>query len=713
MYNAANKIIIFMVVFLFSCSTTKNKNNVAQQPFPGQIVDSATIPDKISKFDGKDALTKKELHELALKKTEAKFESLVELSKKSGPEAVRFISSDLYIKAVDASYRGDSWTSAFLLKFVVKLNPEEVFIKKKYAIELIRVGRMDEAKVILEETFKLTGNTDESIGLILGGIYSTIEEEDKSKEVYSKVLKYHPSSEEACIFLAKSYAKDKKYNKSFKVLKGCFRNDPKKAIFPYYIGKIAYERGHKKTARKYFKEALKVDNDYYQAVLAIGILYEEDEKLELALGVYKSFLKKSPANYAILSKLVKTLFALGKFKQIIPYAEVLSSIDPSDLNLKVKLGILYTDDKRFDDAKGVFKEILQEVPDSDKVLYYLGALHQETGEVEQAISYFTRIPSESVLFHEGHIKIGDMLLGKAINDHDKGITEGIDRFTKYIVDTSAKYPNIKLDLYITLAGFYERQLDFKRAIETINGLSQEKDYNYDHVQYLASLYEKDNQRPKAISIIEGVIEKDPDSFDAKYYLASLYEKSQRSAEAIVLVETILVKDPENSDASYYLASLYEKNKERKKAIDVMEKVLKKNSKNADALNFIGYTLLEGEKSYKKAYQYIKKAVKLKPNDGYIRDSLGWYYYKIGSYKKALRELKKAWELVKTDVVINKHLALIYYKLNKFDQSNEFFAEALKNCKKDSEKIDILKTMEGMQNIRLPASIEEKPKLQEK
>lgn len=75
---------------------------------------------------------------------------------------------------------------------------------------------------------------------------------------------------------------------------------------------------------------------------------------------------------------------------------------------------------------------------------------------------------------------------------------------------------------------------------------------------------------------------------------------------------------------------------------------------------------------------------MKPDDGYIRDSLGWYHYKMGNFDQALREVKKAWELVKTDVVITKHLAVVYQALKQYRMA-KYYVEALKHCKLESER----------------------------
>ena len=48
------------------------------------------------------------------------------------------------------------------------------------------------------------------------------------------------------------------------------------------------------------------------------------------------------------------------------------------------------------------------------------------------------------------------------------------------------------------------------------------------------------------------------------------------------------------------------------------------------LNYLGYTWVDQSQNLKTAMDYIRKAVKLKPDDGYYIDSLGWAYYRLGN-----------------------------------------------------------------------------------
>jgi Flp pilus assembly protein TadD len=61
---------------------------------------------------------------------------------------------------------------------------------------------------------------------------------------------------------------------------------------------------------------------------------------------------------------------------------------------------------------------------------------------------------------------------------------------------------------------------------------------------------------------------------------------------------------------------------------------------------------------------IKRAVALRPDDGYIVDSLGWAYYRLARYEEAVTELERAVELKPDDPVINDHLGDAYWKVGR-------------------------------------------------
>jgi tetratricopeptide (TPR) repeat protein len=550
---------------------------------------------------------------------------------KGNSEDIEYLAGDIFIKASDSSVRGDSELASYLYQNLLRLKPNDAYLMRKYAVELIRLGKLEPAKGLMQKVVSLQSYSDESSALLLGGVLTALDDVSGSKYVYQQTLKAHPLSEESCIFLAKIEASEKNYTKAHSLLKKCDSKNKTKGIFSYYRGKVYLQQGKNKSARTFFKRASSKEEGFYQGTLALGLMKEEKNKKKQAVLIYKKFLKKNPQSYPILSRLVQLMFSIEDYSGIIGYAEQLSALDQSDLNLKVKLGILYSDQKRFDDAIGTFKEILTVVPNSDKVLYYLGSLYQEIDRSQLAIEAFSKIDDQSSLYMDSSMQIAQILRALVLANR----SQWSGRYVAFLEERKDKAAELKLELSLLLADHFEETRDYGRAIASLESVRQEKGYGEGH----------------------------------DYYLASLFEKIKRNDKARSIIENILINDPDN----------------------------------AHALNFIGYSLLEEGKDLGKALSYIKKALSLNPKDGYIRDSLAWYFYKTGQFKEALAEIQKAWSYVKDDMIINKHMAMIYVSLQDYQMAKKFYSKALLYCKVATERKKIQKALDVLVEDRLPAS----------
>jgi Tfp pilus assembly protein PilF len=117
-------------------------------------------------------------------------------------------------------------------------------------------------------------------------------------------------------------------------------------------------------------------------------------------------------------------------------------------------------------------------------------------------------------------------------------------------------------------------------------------------------------------------------------------------------------------------------------MEAMRKVISLDPKHANALNYLGYTYADLGRNLDEAERLIKEALKYKPNDGYITDSLGWVYYKKGEFDKALIYLKKAVELVPDDPIMLEHMGDAYLKLNDRQNALKYYKKSLEVKEKD-------------------------------
>ncbi len=120
-------------------------------------------------------------------------------------------------------------------------------------------------------------------------------------------------------------------------------------------------------------------------------------------------------------------------------------------------------------------------------------------------------------------------------------------------------------------------------------------------------------------------------------------------------------DPDQAELYFRLGALLDKLGQKRESIQQLKTALKLDPFHALALNYLGYTYAERGTNLDEAEDLIKRALKVRPNDGYIIDSLGWVYFKKKKYDEALVELEKAWKLVPNDPVIGEHLGDVYFK----------------------------------------------------
>jgi pentatricopeptide repeat protein len=112
-------------------------------------------------------------------------------------------------------------------------------------------------------------------------------------------------------------------------------------------------------------------------------------------------------------------------------------------------------------------------------------------------------------------------------------------------------------------------------------------------------------------------------------------------------------------------------------VNQMKEILRLEPDHADAMNYLGYSYADRGIHLDDALKLVQKAMTLKPNMGYITDSLGWVYFKLGQYEKASVELEKANQLTPDDPIITEHLADSYSKLHRVEKAIELYEKALK------------------------------------
>jgi tetratricopeptide (TPR) repeat protein len=245
---------------------------------------------------------------------------------------------------------------------------------------------------------------------------------------------------------------------------------------------------------------------------------------------------------------------------------------------------------------------------------------------------------------------------------------------------------------------------------------------------LADLYESVKKPQMAIKVYERMPASSPLRRNAQIQLAINLDAADRSDEAIKILRNITAEDPKDLEALmalgnvergrkkftdcaqsysrgidalppttdkntwiyyYYRGICEERSKQWSKAEADMRKALELQPEQPHVLNYLGYSWIDQGINLDEGMKMIKRAVDQRPDDGYIVDSLGWAYYRIGNYEDAVKNLERAIDLKPEDPTINDHLGDAYWRVGRTLEAKFQWAHArdLKPEPEDLPKIE--------------------------
>lgn len=101
-----------------------------------------------------------------------------------------------------------------------------------------------------------------------------------------------------------------------------------------------------------------------------------------------------------------------------------------------------------------------------------------------------------------------------------------------------------------------------------------------------------------------------------------------------------------------------------------------NPDQPQVLNYLGYSMVEQQRNLDEALDMIERAVAASPDSGYIVDSLGWVFYRLGRYEEAAEQMERAVELLAVDPVVNDHLGDVYWAVGRHREAEFQWSRAL-------------------------------------
>jgi len=189
-----------------------------------------------------------------------------------------------------------------------------------------------------------------------------------------------------------------------------------------------------------------------------------------------------------------------------------------------------------------------------------------------------------------------------------------------------------------------------------------------------------DRNDEAKAQLRALIDADPNDFRGYLALGGVHSSLKEFDEAAdvyaAAIEQLDLDEPRFWQVHYRLGIAYERTDRWPEAERVFKHTLTLVPDQPDVLNYLGYSWIDMNMNLDEGIEMIRTAVAQRPRDGYIVDSLGWAYYRLGEFEKAVEQLETATELRPRDMIINDHLGDAYWRVGRQLEATYQWSRAL-------------------------------------
>ena len=345
----------------------------------------------------------------------------------------------------------------------------------------------------------------------------------------------------------------------------------------------------------------------------------------------------------------------------------------------------------------VYQEILELHPDNHATLLALADALLDLERVDEAVEVLERLER----LHPGDLR---SILRLGFLEFEQRNYDAAARRFEHALSVNPDHHEVRYFLGVVR----RRQRLTEEALAAFERIPISHERYAEARTQIASIHESRGEYVLAIAEVERA-RAQQESRPLDLYVASLRAKTGDYLGALEFLEALLAEAPGDPELLYNIGVIHGEAKETEQALVYMERVLVANPDHAGALNYVGYTWAEQGQNLDQAEAYVTRALELKPDDGYITDSLGWIYYmrarpllESGAHAdalelldRALEELTRAHELTGGDPVVSEHLGDTYLLMGDRERALDAYREAIELGPRPGEQPDLQKKYEQL------------------
>ena len=526
-----------------------------------------------------------------------------------------------------------------------------------------------------EKLSKITGHI---IFVIIFIFFSTL---------HAKNLDKYSSAENISDYFAGMLAlNESKYNDSLKYFK---KLNGLEESHQNYSAKFLYSSinaGNFNEAYNFSKTLERDNQDIFESNLILGIYYLRNSNFDLSK---KYFLKaKNKKNLTILDNYLLETLNIWTSLQNKELERAIFEIDKLDnrFNSLKKIQVVFVNCfLNSNKTELLFENLISDnETDYSRYYYFYAKYLAGKGEIDKSkkilISSLKKFP-RNILLNQYKIdlensresfdfdckNVRDVIAELMYIAANALSSQSIYSLSNFYINLS-KYLNTKFHVYdILMAENFFKADDIDEAKKIYQKLIKfGSAFEWHSNKQISKIFINNNEKDKALKLLKKSYKELSykglyDTFD----LAEFLKNSEEFEDAIIYYSNILDKInethplyPEATDGrgvSYERIGIWEKAE-----IDLLAS-LKSSPDQAYVINYLAYTWIEKGIKIEESLKMLEKANRLKTNDPYIIDSLGWALFKLKRFKESKNYLQTAVKLMPADPIVNDHYGDVLWK----------------------------------------------------
>ncbi len=383
------------------------------------------------------------------------------------------------------------------------------------------------------------------------------------------------------------------------------------------------------------RELLEPYRDSLEALLTLAQTAMVSGERSVALTEARAALARHPSSEVAALTLAQVIEDKAESANVL--GDFLKA-NPKARDVRLAYSRMLFEQNRVADARAQFEILLQQYPNDQTTLYALGLLSVQSGDLPSSEKYLSAYIAT--------------LGGQP--DRERDASQAL----------------------LILAQIAEDRNDISGAMKWLEMVDPANQANYLAATVKrAQLLARSGRLDEAREVLHNTdVEGDDERARLIVNEAQLLRDASRLDDALKLVADALKVQKDNVDLLYEHAMLAEKANQ----LDLMERELRRIIQiapdNQHAYNALGYSLADRNLRLQEAYDLIRKANELAPEDPFIMDSLGWVEFRLGRYEQAEKTLRRAFG-IKADPEIAAHLGEVLWVLGREDEARQLWRDA--------------------------------------